>query len=338
MAQPTKQGVSRGLFGLGGSRAPAPQLAPSAPDRDSAALRAAAALELATARMNLKALAGAAAKGPSALAAPTLGVTGLGSRAAHYGDIVSPWFGYWAGQLHCAVRAHRKLWEFAALLQALYEAGALQPGARALGLGCADEPLPSYLASLGIDVVASDLPGCAERERMLHPDLIDEAQFDRHGEVSNVDARLLNEDPTLRGFDICWSSNLVNQMRSEIDAADVIIGAMDTLRPGGVAVHTMDFAFADDRPIPHAGALTFPRPFFERLAAGLAGRGHAVEPLNFDLGQHPLDGYVDLPPYAPEGPDAYQALWAEGLGEPHLKVLNGDVLATSFVLVTRARS
>ena len=185
-------------------------------------------------------------------------------------------------------------------------------------------------------MVASDLPGFAERERMLHPDLIDGERFDRHVEVSNVDARLL-DDPTLRGFDIVWSCSLVNQMNSQHDAADIIFNAMDTLRPGGVAVHTTEFAFAEDRPEPYAGALTFPRSFFERVADGLAGRGHQVGPVSFDLGAHPLDGYVDMPPFVVEGSDAFASQWCEGLGAPHLKVLSGDVLATSFVLVAKAR-
>lgn len=334
----TSKDAPRGLFGLGGRKAQAPVEATRtyATAKPDAKPDAAAALAQTVLRLNQKALAGAAGRPALVPAAPELSVAGVANRAPHYADAFSPWFAYWSQQLHCAVRPHRKLWEFIAILQALYEAGALARGVRALGLGCADEPLPSYFASLGIDVVATDLPGSAELERMLHPALVDQATFDRHVEVSNLDARRL-DDSTLRGFDICWSANLVNLMQSEVEAADVIIHAMDTLKPGGIAVHTADFAFADDKPMPHAGSLTLPRSFFERVADGLNGRGHTVAALSFDLGDHPLDGYVDLPPFTVEGPDAYQAQWAEGLAAPHLKVLGGDVLATSFLLVVRAR-
>jgi len=335
MAHSQKTAPTKGLFGLGGRKPVVPAPASAARAYGVPGLEAAAGLEAATLRLNLKALAAAAGRAPLAQAEPELQAVGIGSRAPHYADAYSPWFAYWAARLHCAVRPHRKLWEFVAILQALYEAGAVSPGARALGLGCADEPLPSYLASLGIDVVATDLPGSAELDRMLHPALIAQEVFDRHVEVSNLDARRL-DDSTLRGFDICWSANLVNQMPGEIDAADVIFHAMDTLKPGGVAVHTADFAFADDKPMPYSGALTFPRSFFERVADGLHGRGHQVEALSFDLGDHPLDGYVDLPPFVVDGPDAYRAQWAEGLGAPHFKVHSGDVLATSFMLVVRA--
>ncbi len=336
MAQTSKE-APRGLFGLGGRKAPGPADVPSARGPGAVVADPSDALAQRVMRLNQKALAGAAGRPALVPAAPDLCVAGVANRAPHYADAFSPWFAYWSQRLHCSVRPHRKLWEFVAILQALYEAGALASGARALGLGCADEPLPSYLASLGMDVVATDLPGSAELERMLHPDIIDQAAFDRHVEVSNLDARRL-DDATLRGFDICWSANLVNLMQSEIDAADVIIHAMDTLRPGGLAVHTADFAFADDRPMPHAGALTLPRPFFERLADGLNGRGHQVQALSFDLGDHPLDAYVDLPPFTVDGSEAYAGQWAEGMGAPHLKVLNGDVLTTSFLLVVRARA
>jgi hypothetical protein len=154
--------------------------------------------------------------------------------------------------------------------------------------------------------------------------------------VSNLDMRRL-DDVTLRGFDACWSCSVLNEMKSPEEAADTAIGAMDVLRPGGVAVHTTDFAFADDMLYSPRGALVFPRAFFERLADGLNGRGHVVTPLSFDLGRHPLDGYVDLEPFEVDAAPAWSHLWAEGLGAPHLKMLQGEVRKTSFTFIVRAR-
>jgi hypothetical protein len=227
-------------------------------------------------------------------------------------------------------------WEFAAVLQAFYESGVLSPGAKMMGLGVGDEPIPSYLASLGLHVVAADLPGVTSRSLVMRPSMIDGDAFDRHVEVSDVDIRRL-DDVTLRDFDGIWSCSVLNELQSTEAAAEAVIGAMDTLKPGGVAVHTTEFAFADDHPTQSPGALFFTRKFFQSLTDGLNGRGHSVAPLSFDLGRDALDGYVDLEPFVVEGAEAYEDLWREGLGCPHLKVMSGGVLTTSFAFVVKRR-
>lgn len=328
----------RGLFGLGG-RAPAngpvnlSRHAAYAPhDRrlveDDHVLR-----------MNQKALAGAALQPPVRYAAAgdaALELLGMTSRPPVLADIARPGFAYWCEALRCSVRPQRKLWEFAAVLQAFYEGGVLTKDARVLGFGVGDEPIPSYLASLGLGVVATDLAGVTDRSIVMRANMIDEAAFDAQVEVSDVDIRRL-DDPTLRDFDGLWSCSVLNALTTPEAAAEAAINAMDTLKPGGVAVHTTEFAFADDAPRQAPGGLFFPRRFFETLADGLNGRGHSVAPLSFDLGRGALDGYVDLEPYAAEGSQAFENLWREGLGCPHLKVISAGVLTTSFVLIVKRR-
>lgn len=341
MAMRNDDKASRGLFGLGARRhspaaaptaiaqAPAPRPAPGAAD-PMGELR----------HLNAKALAASTsliALGQEAAPSEAgLEVSGLVSRPARYRDIQSPWLAYWAGQLDEPVRPHRKLWEFVAILQTLYEQGVLEPGARGLGFGTADEPLPSYLAGLGLSLVATDLPGETERDRLFNPKFVDSAAFDERVEISNLDLRRL-DDPTLRGFDFCWSSGVLNNFHALDEAADAVIGAMDVLRPGGVAVHTTDFAFAEDMPFSPKGGLAFPRRFFERLADQLNGRKHEVAALDFGLGDHPLDGYIDLEPFEVDGADVWRELWQGGLNGPHLKICLDGILKTSFVFAVRCR-
>lgn len=71
----------------------------------------------------------------------------LSSKLCTQADIESEWMAYWCGQLKVPVVFHRKLWEFAYVLQAIHGAGMLREGARGLGFGCGEEPIPSYLAS-----------------------------------------------------------------------------------------------------------------------------------------------------------------------------------------------
>ena len=56
-----------------------------------------------------------------------------------------------------SVFIHRKLWEWLFIIQALFERGMLQEGRRGLGFGVGNDPLPSFFASLGGDIVATDL-------------------------------------------------------------------------------------------------------------------------------------------------------------------------------------
>lgn len=331
-----QQADKRGLFGMVGRRAAA---APPALTPPMASGPQAVAHDLSVLRMNQKALAAAAARGPVRYATvedAALELVGVASRPAVVADIGRPSFAYWCEALQCLARPHRKLWEFAAVLQAFYEGGVLTPGAKVMGLGVGDEPIPSYLASLGLDVVATDLPGVTNRDLVMRPSMVDGATFDRHVEVSDVDIRRL-DDVTLRDFDGIWSCNVINELQSTEAAAEAVIGSMDTLKPGGLAVHTTEFAFADDYPPQSPRALFFTRKFFQSLADGLNGRGHTVAPLSFDLGRDALDGYVDLEPFVVEGAEAYEDLWREGLGCPHLKVMSGGVLTTSFSLVVKRR-
>jgi hypothetical protein len=337
MAERGEDKPGRGLFGMGGRRpplAPAARTSPIAPADASGSVREDDLL-----RLNLRALAGAAhlqASGQAAPAsAPRLELGLLNSRPVRYRDMLSGWLGYWAQMTGDRVRPHRKLWEFCAVLQALYEAGALEEGARGLGFGCGDEPLPSVLAKLGLKVVATDLPGEADRDRLLKPGVVDAAAFDGQVEVSNLDIRRL-DDATLKDFDFCWSAGLMQDLGGMGEASDAIIGAMDVLKPGGVAVHTADFAFAEDMAFSPVGGMSYSRGFFEKLAEQLEGRGHQVTALDFDLGDHPLDGYVDVEPFEVEGPEVWRELWREA-PVPHLKVCRSGQVRTSFVFIVRAR-
>jgi hypothetical protein len=290
-------------------------------------------------RLNIKALAGAAAHAPIRYAdkqTAALEPVGVVSRAPLIADSTRPSYAYWCEALHCFIRPHRKLWEFSQVLQVFYEHGVLVPGAKVLGFGVGDEPIPSYLASLGLQVVATDLHGITDPETVLRTDLIDAADFDRLVEVSDVDITR-TDDPTLREFDGMWSCSVINELANVDAAAEAVIDAMDTLKPGGVAVHTTEFAFADDILEQKPEELRFPRKFFESLTDGLNGRGHKVAPLSFDLGPHPLDAYIDLEPYVPTGAKAFETLWREGLGAPHFKVLSGGIPTTSFALVVTRR-
>ena len=93
---------------------------------------------------------------------------GLACKPSTQADIESDWVAHWCAELGIPVVFHRKIWEVAYVLQALFDGGVLRPDARGLGFGCGIEPLPSYLANLGIDVTMTDLPPDDARSREWH--------------------------------------------------------------------------------------------------------------------------------------------------------------------------
>ena len=83
---------------------------------------------------------------------------GLRSKPSTQTDLESDWVAYWMSELKVPVVFHRKLWELAYVLQAIFENGHLKEGQRGLGFGCGAEPIPSYLTAHGVNVTITDLP------------------------------------------------------------------------------------------------------------------------------------------------------------------------------------
>lgn len=269
---------------------------------------------------------------------------GIGSKACVQADIESEWCAHWAGELKTAVVYHRKLWELTYVLQALYEHGQLTEGRRGLGFGCGAEPIPSYLASLGIHVTATDVSqaqaqgnGWLETGQHLskrpdhHAHLVDAATFERMVANREVDMNAIPAD--LAGFDFCWSICALEHLGSIAKGLAFIEASLSTLRPGGVAVHTLEFNVENDGPtIDNWITVLFQQRHLEALATRLRDQGHRVEELDFDTGSRPMDQFIDLPPWHHD-PDDKSAV---NLGEPlHLKLAIDGFVSTSFGLIVK---
>ena len=73
----------------------------------------------------------------------------------------------------------------------------LKSGSRALGFGVGGEPLPSYMASLGMQVLASDMPGVTDPEAIFQDRFLPREDFEARVEVSDIHFGKLG-DPSLR--------------------------------------------------------------------------------------------------------------------------------------------
>jgi 2-polyprenyl-3-methyl-5-hydroxy-6-metoxy-1,4-benzoquinol methylase len=271
---------------------------------------------------------------------------GLASKPSTQADIASDWAAHWCSQLKIPVVFHRKVWELAYVLQAIYEHGSIAPGARGLGFGCGTEPLPSYLASQGVSVTVTDLDpdevkgkGWANTNQhtssidlSFHPHLVSRAAFDEHVDLKYVDMNRI--DAALSGYDFCWSICAFEHLGSIENGLDFVKNSMKTLRPGGVSVHTTEFNFTNnERTIDNWPTVLFQRRHFERLARDLEAMGHTVAPMSFDVGDLPLDKFIDIPPYLQNWTKEMKESWSENA--PHIKLTVDGFPVTCFGIVIR---
>ena len=270
---------------------------------------------------------------------------GLSCKPSTQVDMESDWVSHWCGELKVPLVFHRKLWELAYLLQALHENGHLAPGARGLGFGCGEEPIPSYLAAHGVAVTVTDLAADAaqavgwaatgqhatSREQAYRADLVEREAFDRLVDLRFVDMNAI--PPDLAGYDFCWSICALEHLGSIEQGLAFVENAMATLRPGGLAVHTTEFNIDPRGPtIDHWPTVLFKREHLLDLAARLTAAGHSVAPFDFDIGDKPMDRFIDLPPWSHDMPPEWQAWHGDGA---HLKVAVDGFAATCFGLVIR---
>lgn len=270
---------------------------------------------------------------------------GLTCRPSLQEDLESEWAAHWCGELKTPVLFHRKLWELAYVLQAIFENGHMRAGARGLGFGCGVEPLPSYLAAHGVAVTMTDLPAAeaeaagwamtnqhaAHLAMAYHPHLVSADQFDHHVSLRQVDMNAIPTD--LVDYDFCWSICALEHLGSIANGLRFIENSLSTLRPGGLSVHTTEYNINSEGPtIDNWPTVLFQQRHMEELAQRLRAQGHEVAELNYFLGDRPLDRFIDLPPYHHDLP----AGLAEWLGEPyHLKVAVDGFAATCFGLIVR---
>lgn len=172
-------------------------------------------------------------------------------------------------------------WDAAYVMQALRRYGMLQDGARGVGFGVGEGPLPAAIAALGASVLATDLPPKAPVEAeggeqgrlaaLRRPGLCDDATFQR-----SVGFRTIGVAPIPReivNFDFAWSTGVGQRLPSVAAGLRFAEDAMACLRPGGIAVHMFAFTAAQANP---DGLTLYRRGDMERLALTLISRGHEV--------------------------------------------------------------
>jgi SAM-dependent methyltransferase len=248
------------------------------------------------------------------------------SRPATQADLEAPWTRYWSAQLKERHAIHRRVWEYAFVLQALAHAEKLRPGMRGLELGSGN-PLASYLASRGCEIIAADSKDLLA-DQIYRSGLLDRSTFNSKVSTRVIDLSAIPRD--LKDFDFCWSIGKLQHAGSLSRGMELIESVIDTLKPGGVAVHTTEFSFAvQDQTIDNWGTVLFQRRHFEEMARRLERKGCRVLPLDFNVGTGPLDRFIDVPPFEMASDDLKD--WSHDV--MHIKVSLDGFPCTSFGLV-----
>jgi cyclopropane fatty-acyl-phospholipid synthase-like methyltransferase len=247
---------------------------------------------------------------PVIIGEPTL--TNPVSQMATEAQCRSDAFYYWCEETRLPHEPifHRKLWEYAYILQCLSETGMMSPGRRGLGFGVGKEPLVAVMAARGCEVVATDLDideatkqgwagsgeYAATLEALNDRGICPAARFASHVIYRVADMNKIDAD--LIGFDFVYSSCAFEHVGSIELGLEFVKNSLKCLRPGGIAVHTTEFnVLSNDATIDHQQTVLFRRQDIDRLAAELLNQGHEIV-LNYNPGSGPFDRHIDVPPWS----------------------------------------
>ncbi|WAC49435.1 class I SAM-dependent methyltransferase [Asticcacaulis sp. SL142] len=228
---------------------------------------------------------------------------------------------------------HRKYWEWAYIWRALEVTGMTQAGKRGLVFAVGAEPIPSMLAKRGVKVHASDSPQeigemwrvsqqfSDSLKQLWREDICSWEDMEQHVSFREVD--MLNIPTDLRDFDFCWSSCSLEHIGGIEPGLQFIENTLETLKPGGIAVHTTEFNLSsNDKTIDGFPTCLFRRQDLEKLTDRLRQQGHKVWDWNFWPGAGQHDFHIDFPPFAP----------------PHLKINLYQYVSTSIGLVVEKKA
>lgn len=230
---------------------------------------------------------------------------------------------------------HRKMWEWCAISQVLHERGQLRPGKRGCGFAVGHEPLTSLFASLGSDVLATDLHAGVDEswggtgqqagslEQIHWPNLISAEDLKERARFQSVDMRDLSKLPK-GSFDFLWSSCSLEHLGTLEAGLKFVEDATDLLKPGGVAVHTTEFNISSrDATLTSGENVIYRECDLLELQKRIRRRSATLNQLDFRPGDAEFDQDYDRPPY-------YQT------GRQHIKLeLSGYVSSSILLVITK---
>jgi hypothetical protein len=250
-------------------------------------------------------------------------------RLLYPGTVTLPWGGFGRP----GTPLHRKVWEYVYVLRAAEQQGVLRADCRGIGFGVGLEPIPATLASHGVTVLATDLPGSAEQsaswtttgqhllgiEALSNHDVISDDDLRQRVVLRYVDMNAVPDDLGL--FDLVWSCCALEHLGSPERGLEFVLRTLELLRPGGVSVHTTELELTRRHDTADYGNLAVYRiDDLDGLADEVRRRGFEMETNWYVSMESPADRWIAVPPS--EDP-------------AHLKLTIGDSISTSVGILVR---
>jgi len=263
----------------------------------------------------------------------------LQGRVANFDEVTSERGRRIIRDLGISVIKHRKNWEYIFIISALERLDMLRPGRRGLVFAAGDEPLPSYLAARGVEVVATDMfpdqegvelwsstgQHASSLEGLYRPGLVDRKAFDRLVSFQHADMNHIS--PTMHGqFDFVWSTCSLEHVGSISLGHRFALQSLEVLKPGGAAVHTVEFTLSSlERTVERGDTALWRKQDVERLWRDHGSLGYSMPEPCWHAGTHLLDVQPDVPPYSD-----YAAYSQRSAEVKHIKLMIGEYMCTSM--------
>ncbi len=232
---------------------------------------------------------------------------------------------------------HRKTWEFVFIANALEQYGMFEGGKKGLGFAVGMEPLPSYFASKGCDILATDLSitnknaaawakdgqnSGGNRDKLFRPEICSRETFDQLVKYRDADMNHIPDDIGL--YDFCWSSCAIEHVGSLELSKLFLKNMLNVLKPGGIAVHTTEFnLWSNSETIETGDNVIYRRRDLEEIADWYREHGHEIE-LSFKRGDtEEADMYLDVAPYR------------LGKHKHHITLMCGPYACTSYGIIVK---
>ena len=229
-------------------------------------------------------------------------------------DFTRPWYRKTiVGKLCDGEHQHRKAWEFALMSEVIETMGKLGPGRRGLGFAVGQEPLASYFAKMGTNLTVTDMPPSNEAakgwsqsnqwagsvEATRKDCVCDKDTYHRRVSFEPLDMNHIPEKLLQGEYDFVWSSSSIEHVGSLELSKKVVVNAMKALKPGGIAVHTTEFALTWTGKSRHdvPGLSIWATDDVEDIERRVKAAGGRMFPMTYALGNTSVDFIVDTPPY-----------------------------------------
>lgn len=245
----------------------------------------------------------------------------------------------WCDAIQSPARFSRKQWEFVFIMQVLEKTGMLALGKSGLGFGCGREPLAGLFANRGCQILATDLDTQTANlqgwvNTSQHSANLDELyksakriipkdEFFKRVRFKSVDMNYIPQEFYAQ-YDFVWSACALEHLGSLRHGLDFIKNSLRCVKPGGVVVHTTEFNLSsNNETLESTNCSIYRAKDIRQLIKEIEAEGFIVAPLNLNMGNKPVDRYIDLPPYS---------------FSPHIKLKLDDYIVTSIGLIIRRPS